>query len=171
MTTPIDLTLKANHNTCFEEWIKLPVEERVEVGITGSYDMGWQKRRSGNKYDSLSGHAFLIGQQSKKIICQSLYCKACHVCLIAKGKNIPARPHDYPINFADAPKAMEATAVLQVCHDLYYSYDGKVFLEYVVSDDDSTMRAKLKHPKMNKRTGKELATNTGKLRKEIKEPK
>jgi hypothetical protein len=31
------------------------------VDLVASYDMGWQKRSSGNSYDSPSGHAFLVG--------------------------------------------------------------------------------------------------------------
>ena len=30
------------------------------IGISISYDMGWQKRSTGRIYDSLSGHVFLL---------------------------------------------------------------------------------------------------------------
>ena len=36
------------------------------IGLTVGYDMGWSKRSSGHKYDSMSGHAFLVGSRSKK---------------------------------------------------------------------------------------------------------
>ena len=52
-----------------EEEIKLTLEseEKVEiwkqgnlpVSITVYFDMGWNKRSSGNRYDSISSHAFL----------------------------------------------------------------------------------------------------------------
>ena len=35
------------------------------VGLHTSYDMGWQKRSSGRRYDSPSGHGLLVGQKSK----------------------------------------------------------------------------------------------------------
>ena len=39
------------------------------VDLVASYDMmGWQKRSSGNLYDSHSGHAFLVGSRTKKAL-------------------------------------------------------------------------------------------------------
>ena len=50
----------------YNEWEqKLPMSA---VGLTVSYDMGWQKRSSGSRYDSESGHSSIIGKISKKII-------------------------------------------------------------------------------------------------------
>ena len=43
-------------------------EELNTLGLTVSYDMGWQKRSTGGRYDSMSGHGFIIGCRSKKII-------------------------------------------------------------------------------------------------------
>ena len=42
------------------EYEGLP-NEIQHVGIAVSYDMGWNKRSAGRIYDSLSGHAFIIG--------------------------------------------------------------------------------------------------------------
>ena len=39
--------------------------------------MGWQKRSSGRRYDSSSGHAFIIGGTYKGVIGMLLYSKAC----------------------------------------------------------------------------------------------
>ena len=36
------------------------------VGLTVSFDMAWQKRGSGNRYDSISGHGIMIGGITKK---------------------------------------------------------------------------------------------------------
>ena len=36
--------------------------------IDVAFDMGWQKRAGGRVYDSLSGHGFLIGQKTGKVI-------------------------------------------------------------------------------------------------------
>ena len=41
-----------------------------------TYDMGWQKRSSWRRYDSSSGHAFIIGASIKGIIRMVLYSKA-----------------------------------------------------------------------------------------------
>eukprot|EP00957_Ditylum_brightwellii_P025702 1944426-Ditylum_brightwellii.AAC.1 len=43
----------------FKEYFSLPKEMRSPDTITVCYNMGWQKRSSGNKYDSISGHAFM----------------------------------------------------------------------------------------------------------------
>ena len=39
-----------------------------DVVLTCSYDMGWNKRSSGHKYDSISGHGFLMGGRNKKVL-------------------------------------------------------------------------------------------------------
>ena len=33
----------------------------LSIGISVSFDMGWQKRSTGRLYDSISGHGFIIG--------------------------------------------------------------------------------------------------------------
>ena len=63
-------------NDALEEDIKLTLEneEKFEiwkqgnltVSITVSFDMGWNKRSSGNRYDSISGHAFLYDDFRKR---------------------------------------------------------------------------------------------------------
>ena len=37
-----------------------------DVPLTVSYDMGWNKRSSGHKYDSISGHGMIMGGLTKK---------------------------------------------------------------------------------------------------------
>ena len=49
-------------------------------GFANTYDMGWNKRSSGNKYDSLSGHGLLIGCRSGKVIGALVTSKICSVC-------------------------------------------------------------------------------------------
>ena len=40
----------------------------LTVGIIVSYDMVWQKRSTGRIYDSLSGHGFIIGCSTGKVV-------------------------------------------------------------------------------------------------------
>ena len=56
---------------------------------------------------------------------------------------------------------MESDAALNLYESLFYDSKKKIVLKSIVSDDDSTMRALLKHPKNHKR---------GKLNPEIPEP-
>lgn len=59
------LTLeKEGRSEYFEKWKQ--GEAKNCVSITACYDMGWNKRSSGHRYDSNSGHAFLIGALTKK---------------------------------------------------------------------------------------------------------
>ena len=51
-----------------------------KVKLTVTEDMGWQKISSGRRYDSSSGHAFIIGARRKGIIGMVLYSKACPKC-------------------------------------------------------------------------------------------
>ena len=57
-----------------------------KVKLTVTYDMGWQKRSSGRRYDSSSGHSFIIGARIKGIIGMVLYSKACRNCDAAENR-------------------------------------------------------------------------------------
>ena len=43
-----------------------PRSDKDLVGLTIAFDMGWNKRGCGHRYDSLSGHAVIIGTKTKK---------------------------------------------------------------------------------------------------------
>lgn len=68
----------------FEEW--MDGVRNDQIGIRVAYDMGWQKKSSGNRYDSLSGHCFLFGLDNKKIIGMKVYSKVCSVCDSKKNR-------------------------------------------------------------------------------------
>lgn len=55
-------------------------EDLQHIGISITYDMGWQKRATGRIYDSLSGHGYFIGCLSKNIVRYGLMKKKCSVC-------------------------------------------------------------------------------------------
>ena len=61
----------------YNTWINLPLAERDTIGLVISYDMGWQRRSSGHAYNSISGHAFAIGQHTGLIIDCVVYSTAC----------------------------------------------------------------------------------------------
>ena len=62
---------------------------------------------------------------------------------------------------------MEASAILKMVEDALYN--SLFIIDVIVSDDDSTMQAVLKHPSTGVR-GQVLKTNKGKLDEEILEP-
>ena len=81
-----------------EEWYNQyyakPEGEREAIGLTVSFDMGWNKRSSGHKYDSISGHAFIIGVYTRRIIDYVVFSKSCSICNARNKKNKHADKHD-----------------------------------------------------------------------------
>ena len=74
-------TLEHN-NQSYGDWCDLSDNDKNnnKVKLTVSHNMGWQKRSSGRRYDSSSGHAFIIRSRSNVIIRMVLYSKACRKC-------------------------------------------------------------------------------------------
>ena len=129
--------------------------------------MSWQKISSGRRYDSSSGHAFIIGGISTGIIVMVLYYKSCRNCDAAEKRGEEAEEHECPNNFEGSSKSMEASAILKMVEDAFYN---RFFIvDVIVSNDDSTMRAVLKHPSIGVRV-QHLKTSKGKLDEEIPEP-
>ena len=62
-------TLEHN-NMSYGDWCALSDNDKNnnKVKLTVTYDMGWQKRSFGRRYDSSKVHAFIIGARSKGII-------------------------------------------------------------------------------------------------------
>ena len=50
----------------FKKWKNGEFVRRVF--LTVSFDMGWNKRSTGTRYDSKSGHTLLVGKRTKKVI-------------------------------------------------------------------------------------------------------
>lgn len=128
--------------------IVLPLEDRPKVSV--SMDMGWQKRSSGMRYDSLSGHAALCGTLTRKPIMIDLKSKFCRVCTswekLTKivGEEIAGpspRNHHCSKNYdrQASSGSMEAAALVDMYAKLYDVY--QVGLSKVITDDDSTMRS------------------------------
>ena len=142
-------TLK-NIGIKIEDWKKYV----HSIGLTTSYDMGWNKRSSGNRYDSLSGFAFLIGCLSRKIILAQVTSKACSVCTAAEGKGSTPPVHECPMNYHGSSKGMEAEGALSLVLQLDRQSDSKLFIEKMVTDDDASIRAIVAHAKNPKSKGR-----------------
>ena len=115
------------------------------MGIGVSYDMGWQKRSTGKLYDSLSGHDFIFGVWTGYVIGYNVKSKSCSKCSIANSLNKPAEEHDCQINWAGSSGGMEAAVALNLCIELHDDSGYNIFVQTIVSDDDSTMRAHIQH--------------------------
>ena len=60
-----------------KEYEDLP-DKIKNVGIAVSYHMGWNKRSTGQVYDSLSGHGFIIGCKTGNVIGYGVSKKSVH---------------------------------------------------------------------------------------------
>ena len=119
----------------------LPAEIKT-VGIAVSYDMGWNKRSTGRVYDSLSGHAFMIGCQTGNVIDMGVSKKKCSTCQTVNRTGV-AVTHECNINSEGSSGAMESDVALRLTIGIHQKWGGRVFIKNIVSDDDSTMRAYL----------------------------
>ena len=81
-----------NNDTKYKKYLK----GNLQIGITVSFDTGWNKRSSSNRYDSLSGHALIIGCLSKKIVGAIVSSKMCRVCSLAEEHGEEPSDHVYP---------------------------------------------------------------------------
>ena len=134
-------------------------DEIKTVGLSISYDMGWQKRSTGRVFDSISGHAFMIGCRTGKVIKYDVRQTKCKKCEAQNKHGTSPVSHNCMINWEGGSGAMEAGTALDMTVEVYNSMEGRVFIETIVSDDDSTMRSHLQHE-----------SNGGKLVETIPQP-
>ena len=124
-------------------WKNLSEEARVipenMPRLTVSFDMGWQQRSSGNKYNSNSGHAFCIGGYSKKILDYFVKSKVCNTCDYAARRFTSAKPNDCPKNHQlGTSKSMEPDARVKMVIKAVDNYQV-FYTTTMICDDDSTM--------------------------------
>ena len=124
-----------------------PLDSSTPVSIGIKYDMGWQKRSSGKKYDSLSGVGVVIGAKSGKVLDYGVRCKDCRVCSYSsrKGESVPA--HDCHKNFEGSSKSMEPDVAGEIVSRMESTKPVRV--DTLIMDDDSTtvsrVRRELNH--------------------------
>ena len=109
--------------------------------------MGWPTKGSGHSYNSNAGFGAFVGACAKKVLMSHAYCKRCKVCENAKLKNTPPNKHDCVQNYDTdlSSKAMEPAAILFMATEA--PSQRQFVMHWIISDDDSVMRAHLKHPK------------------------
>lgn len=52
----------------------------IRPSVRAYYDMKWQKRSSGRRYDSMTGHGLLIGHHTQKVLAYVVKSKDCITC-------------------------------------------------------------------------------------------
>jgi hypothetical protein len=146
---------------------KRKTKDSLTIGIDVSFDMGWQKRSSGRSYDSRSGHAFLIGCHTQKVISQIIYSKNCRICAAHNKKTkktkqqTPCLPHRCPNNYNEkSSKGMESDAAVAMCTHVHNKFQGKVYISNFISDDDASTRKLLTNSPGNPLLPQDFATPT-----------
>ena len=108
-----------------------------------SYDMGWNKRSTGTRYDSISGQGVMIGAKTRKVIGFKTISKKCGKCdrlhrslSIAPNEAVPQH-NDYVKNHHGSSKSMECQALLMMEKE---APTRGFRIETVIADDDTTMK-------------------------------
>ena len=111
--------------------------------LTVAIDAGWQKRASGRAYNSISGHVFAVGARTKLVLNRIVYGQRCRQCDTAEALGAKAAEHRCPKNYEGSSKGMEPTGAAFLVQSLYEH--SKCYVSTVVTDDDSSIRAVLRH--------------------------
>ena len=102
----------------------------------------------------MSGHCFFIGGRTKKIVSAQVSSKKCKICENANKKDETPTYHECPHNYNGSSKGMEAQNALHLTIKMYKDSKSKIFVENIVADDDSSLRALLKHCTPTSKKGK-----------------
>jgi hypothetical protein len=126
----IQRTVEVTMDVSYEQWLSLPPKMRQRVGLAVSFDAGWQKRSSGNAYDSLSGHAVFIGQHTQLVIALAIMSKRCRTCDQARELEGEVPEHNCPKNHEGSNKSMEPLAAIKLLRFVFYNSHSYVSLSY-----------------------------------------
>ena len=106
--------------------------------LTVAYDMGWQRRSTGRRYNSMSGIGVLVGNETNKILNYGVRQKDCRICTLYRHKNATVPYHDCHANFQGS---MEADLAAELVNDMARK---DVTVVKIIIDDDSTTLARLR---------------------------
>lgn len=129
--------------TAFAHWKAAITDDNIDMAnailpeVVVASDMGWQKRSSGRKYDSNTGHALLVGKETRLPVAFCLKSKICTKCDYGAFHNVCFKNH------FGSSKAMEPAAILDMTVELFD--DHNVVVSQIISDDDSSIKAKLRY--------------------------
>jgi hypothetical protein len=118
----------------------LPVD-RMPHQLNACYDMAWQQKGSGHRYNSQSGHGTLFGLHTRKIIGLVIKSKLCSYCnnLTRKNPGDDVPLHKCWKNHEGSSGSMESCGAIQVLVEAFEKH--KVVIKRLCCDDDSSIRA------------------------------
>ena len=133
-----------NNKKLYDLWLTRELPRQYWPMVDGCADMGWNQKGSGRKRNSKSGHAFIIGMRTRRIIAKALCSKGCGFCKSwhCRHSADEAPPeHECFINHDGSSGSMEPKAILEMYEWLYCQ---QVIVGCFVVDDDSSIKARLK---------------------------
>ena len=80
----------------------------------------------------------------KKVAYSKILCRLCRICEVAAKVGMKAKEHNCIKNWTDTSKRMESAAILQMLTSC--QNERKFVTQWIISDDDSTIRAVCSHP-------------------------
>eukprot|EP00957_Ditylum_brightwellii_P170398 12970681-Ditylum_brightwellii.AAC.1 len=134
----------------FETWMEMDESECHKVPVVVLFDKGWQRRG----HCSISGHAFMIGVQTKKILAHIICAKECDKCKRLHENGKITEPHPCPKNDEGSSKVMKADAALELTKRMFANHP--IYIEKLVANDDSGMKALVRHSYKEKEKEKHL---------------
>ena len=148
-------TARDSCDQSLQEEIRLKQEQCAgsEPQITVCFDGGWSKRGTGRNYNSNTGHAVFIGEESGKCIDFAVRSRVCNVCEYAARNNTTPKSHECHKNWSGSSKAMEPDMAAEMMDKLAAK---SISVETIVMDNDSSTVAKLrqKNPTLKKKSDK-----------------
>ncbi|XP_043271195.1 uncharacterized protein [Venturia canescens] len=138
-----DLTVAADVDPSSR--ISSSIPQKV-VSLKASYDAEWQKRGTGHAYNSLTGHASLIGYHSGKVLSYATRTKRCAKC----DRNHPKDDHDCRLNFDRSAKAMEPDMAIELITKNRLLLEENVSIAVMIGDDDASSIAAVRRESVHK---------------------
>ena len=111
-------------------------KKKRNIGV--SMDAGWRKRSSGRTYDAQQAQFFAFGVETNKILYFEQMSTRCRKC----EHKLEHDPKLCSHNYTGSAKGMEPHAALKCIQSIFSK--GDAFVGTIVTDDDSSMRARLK---------------------------
>ena len=136
----MNATLAEKINKSLEQAIFKSLILPPPVFLAVSYDMRWQKRAGERVYDSLSGHGYIIGWRSKKVIFFGIL-KKCPTCIAHNNNEEQIPAHKCNVNHTGSSESMKTKLAFHMVSELCLQCDNRTFFSEIVTDDDTTMRA------------------------------
>jgi hypothetical protein len=94
-------------------------------------------------FDSLSGHAVFIGQQTRLVIALAIMSKRCMTCDKAHELEREVPEHNCPKHQEGSSKSMEPLAAIKLLKFVFYNSHS--YVRIMVMDDNSSTVANCKH--------------------------